>query len=246
MSQGHVLVVGATSGIGAAVADHLESLGWRASRFGRRASGQNAFQCDVTDDASVSSAFADAAETMGEPRALVYCAGAAAFGRTASIPKSDARACLEANFWGLDRCVREVLPSFERRGSGQVVAVLSVASQVGIAFEAYYAASKAAAQRYLDCLRVELEPAGVRVRYLCPGHVATGFYERASWYGREPSAVQGSGVTVDFIGAAVGQILAGGEVDPVLGWRERLVTAGNRLVPGLYERWQIFRNKGSG
>jgi short-subunit dehydrogenase len=240
--SGHALVVGATSGIGAEVARLLDATGWRVSRFGRSAAGPGAFACDVTDRRSVGAAFAAATVALGEPRALVYSAGAGVFGPTAAIPEADARACMDAGFWGMDACVREVLPAFERRGSGTVVGVLSVVAMIGVAHEAYYAASKAAAQRYLDCLRVELEPGGVRVRYVCPGYVPTGFRERARWFGVDrPPPVQGSGVTAADVAASVVRAVEGHEVNPVLGWRERLVTTAGRVAPGLYERWQIAK-----
>jgi short-subunit dehydrogenase len=244
--KGHALVVGATSGIGAEIASQLAGQGWRVSRFGRSAAGPGAWACDVTDPRSVAAAFAASTEAQGEPRALVYCAGTGVFGRTAAIPQASARECMDVGFWGMDTCVREVLPAFERRGSGQIVGVLSVVAMVGVAHEAYYAASKAAAQRYLDCLRVELEPGGVRVRYVCPGYVATGFRERSSWFGLEPASVQGSGVTAADVAATVVRVVGGEDRSPVLGWRERLVTTAGRVAPGVYESWQVLRRKRGG
>jgi short-subunit dehydrogenase len=241
--QGHALVVGATSGIGAQVASQLDARGWRVSRFGRSAAGPGGWACDVTDARSVAAAFDAAIEAHGEPRALVYCAGTGVFGRTTDIPVDRARACMDVGFWGMDACVRQVLPAFERRGGGRIVGVLSVVSMIGVAHEAYYAASKAAAQRYLDCLRVELEPAGVRVRYVCPGYVATGFRERSGWFGVEPGVVQGSGVTAADVAATVVRAAEGQTVSPILGWRERLVTTAGRLAPGLYESWQVRQRK---
>jgi short-subunit dehydrogenase len=240
--KGHALVVGATSGIGAEVARQLDAGGWRVSRFGRSASGPGAFACDVTDRRSVAAAFAEATAALGEPRALVYSAGWGVFGRTAAIPEADARACMDAGFWGMDACVREVLPAFERRGSGTIVGVLSVVAMIGVAHEAYYAASKAAAQRYLDCLRVELEPGGVRVRYVCPGYVATGFRERARWFDLpRPPEVRGSGVTAADVAATVVRVVDGQDVSPILGWRERVITTAGRVAPGAYESWQVLR-----
>ena len=245
-TEGHALVVGATSGIGAQVAEQLAAQGWRVSRFGRSAAGPGAFACDVTDARSVAAAFAAATDAQGEPRALVYCAGTGVFGRAAAIPVDRARACMDVGFWGMDACIRQVLPAFERRGNGQIVGVLSVVAMIGVAHEAYYAASKAAAQRYLDCLRVELEPAGVRVRYVCPGYVATGFRERSGWFGIEPGAVQGSGVTAADVARAVVRTLHGQDVSPILGWRERVITTAGRVAPGLYESWQALRRKRDG
>jgi short-subunit dehydrogenase len=240
--KGHALVVGATSGIGAEVARQLDAGGWRVSRFGRSASGPGAFACDVTDRRSVVAAFAEATAALGEPRALVYSAGWGVFGRGTAIPEADARACMDAGFWGMDACVREVLPAFERRGSGTLVGVLSVVAMIGVAHEAYYAASKAAAQRYLDCLRVELEPEGIRVRYVCPGYVATGFRERARWFGLpRPPEVRGSGVTAADVAATVVRVVEGQDVSPILGWRERVITTAGRVAPGAYERWQVLR-----
>ena len=245
VSHGHALVVGGTSGLGAAAAARLAADGWRVSTFGRSASGPGAFACDVTDPVSVASAFDAASEALGEPRALVYCAGLGVFGPVNAVPPADARACMDTGFWGLDTCVRQVLPAFGRRGGGAIVGVLSVAALVGVAHEAYYAASKAAALRYLECLRVELEPGGVRVRYVCPGFVPTGFRERARWFGlARPPAVRGSGVTPRDVADVVARLAAGQAASPILGWRERLITTAGRVAPGMYEGLQVARRRG--
>jgi short-subunit dehydrogenase len=122
----------------------------------------------------------------------------------------------------------------ERR-AGVVVAVLSVAALRAIPFESYYAAAKAGAARYLDCLAHELEPEGVAVRYLCPGFIDTGFLEKSSWFGVDPPRVRGSGTTTEDVARAVVGAIERGPRARVLGWRERVITLADRLSPGLYD-----------
>ena len=64
------------------------------------------------------------------------------------------------------------------RGSGTLVGIASVAGFRGLPGATAYSASKAAAIRYLEGLRVELRGSGVRVTTICPGYIATPMTER--------------------------------------------------------------------
>lgn len=234
--NGHAIVVGASSGIGEAIARALRERGAKVSGLARRAcrAVDASFACDAaTPELDVG--IARASELFGPPRFLVYAAGLAAMGKTLDVPADAARASFEVNFWGLDRAVRAVLPGMRARGDGAIVAVLSLAALRAIPHEAYYAAAKAAAARYLDTLALEAAPDGVAVRYVCPGFIDTGFLEKSAWFGMSPPRVRGSGVTPDDVARTVVAMLERRRAGRVLGWRERAIALGDRLAPGLYD-----------
>ena len=83
------------------------------------------------------------------------------------------RETLEINVLGLVNTFHPFVEAMRRRGSGSLVGIASVAGFRGLPGATAYSASKAAAIRYLEGLRVELRGTGVRVTTICPGYIAT-------------------------------------------------------------------------
>lgn len=245
----HALVVGASSGIGLAVARRLRHDGFRVSGLARRAAPVDAadrsFGCDLSDPSGsgVEDAIAAAVAALGEPDVLCFCAGHAAMGATLAVPNEAARRCFEVNFWGLDRCVRAVLPRMSARRKGAIVAVLSLAALRAIPHETYYAAAKAASDRYLGCLAHEAARDNVAIKTVYPGYVPTGFFERAGWHGMERPAVSGSGISPEDVANAVARLVEGPAVREVVGWRERAIVLADRFLPGAYDWWLKRRDR---
>lgn len=235
----HAVVVGGSSGIGAAIVTELTRADWSVSALGRRigdAPAERWIACDVSDQGSVDDAVARSLDEGGTPGAVVYAAGAPAMGRTFDVPASARREAFEVNFWGLERIVRGFYPAMARAGQGTIVAVSSIAALRPVPFESYYAASKAAAARWLGCFAPEAALAGVRIRIVAPGYIPTGFLERGGWYGMSVPAASGSGVTAEDVARTVCAFVEGRRARTVLGWRESAITLADRLVPGAYDR----------
>lgn len=238
--KGHAIVVGASSGLGAAVAKELTRRGFSVSALARRNGPPGVARsvaCDVTDDGSVIEAVRSAIEGGGDPDALVYCAGEPLVGRTLAVPAELARRAFEVNFWGLERVVRRVYPALRARGGGSIVALLSIAGVRAVPFEAHYGASKAAAARYLEALALEAEAEGVHVAYLAPGYIPTGFLERSGFHGLEaPLTTSSSNVSPEDVARAAADLVLGKRSRSVLGWRENAITLADRVAPGAYDR----------
>jgi short-subunit dehydrogenase len=237
----HAVVAGASSGIGAAIGAELRRRAWSVSSLARRvadaASADRSFACDVTQDRALCDALAGAARDGGAIDALVWCAATPVMGATTAVPGDAARAAFETSFWAMQTAVCAVLPSMIERGTGALLGVSSLAALRAVTHEAYYAAAKAAAARWLECLALEVEDRGVRVHLLYPGYIETGFLERGGWWGmKEPARVRGSGVTPSDVAHAAAEMLEGGADRRVLGWRERSIVLADRLLPGLYDR----------
>jgi short-subunit dehydrogenase len=247
----HAIVVGASAGLGAAIGAELRSRGWAVSGIARREppreSVDRAFSCDVTDDEALRRALAAASVAIGPPNALIWCAGTPVMGRTLSVPSEAARAAFATSFWAMESAVRAVLPPMLERGSGTVLVVLSIAALRAVPLEAYYAAAKAAAARWLECLSHEVASQGVIVRCLYPGYIDTGFLERGGWWGMHgPASMRGSGVTPAHVARAAADMLQSSRTSMVLGWREKAIVLADRIVPGLYDRILRWRGASGG
>ena len=88
------------------------------------------------------------------------------------------RDTLEVNVLGLVNTFHPFVEPMRQRGSGSLVGIASVAGFRGLPGATAYSASKAAAIRYLEGLRVELSSSGVGVTTICPGYIATPMTER--------------------------------------------------------------------
>jgi NAD(P)-dependent dehydrogenase (short-subunit alcohol dehydrogenase family) len=189
---GAVLVTGASSGIGAATAEHLAAGGFRVfgtSRKGATArAGIEWLRMDVTDDDSVASGVREVLERAGALDGLVCAAGYGVFGSVEETSLARARAQLDTNVLGVFRLLHAVLPGMRQRGAGRVVVVGSLAGRAPIPFQAHYSASKAALDALTLSLRNELHGSGVFASLVEPGDIRTEFNERMDWGARAPSA----------------------------------------------------------
>lgn len=188
MSGKHVLVTGASSGIGRALALRYAQDGARLSLFGRDAARLEAsakacrdkgadvatFVVDVQDRAGMAKGVADALALA--PLDLVFAnAGVATgLGHGKIIEDPDAvRATLAINVGGVFNTVEPAIAAMTKRGSGAIAMVGSMAGVRGLPFSPAYCASKAAVFSYAEALRGVLSPHGVDVCMIVPGYVET-------------------------------------------------------------------------
>jgi 3-hydroxy acid dehydrogenase/malonic semialdehyde reductase len=178
----HVLVTGASAGIGAAVARMLAP-GNRISLGARRVERlagivPDAFhgRLDVTDQRSVDAFLESAVERNGPVDVLVNNAGLARGVERIADADGDAwREMIETNVLGVLNVTRRVVPSMVRRGDGHVVMIGSIAAYQTYEGGSVYCASKRALQAIGEGLRLETLGTGVRVTSVDPGMVETEF-----------------------------------------------------------------------
>jgi NAD(P)-dependent dehydrogenase (short-subunit alcohol dehydrogenase family) len=173
--------------------------------------------------------------------ALVFVAGIGGFGKTALFPLEQARTLFEINFWACTSAAAQIAEFWASSGrAGTFIGVLSLAARRPVPFEAYYSASKAAADRFLQCLDLEYGSRGIRILSALPGVLNTTFRESAQWYGLGPSR---GGRTTDVCSAAcaIERMLKGTRTARIIGWRERIIDIADRLAPGLYEQAVLRR-----
>jgi len=188
-----VLVTGASSGIGRALAVELGRAGARVGLFARRAgaleqtasavraAGGEALVLpgDVTAAADLEQAVARVAAAWGGIDVMVANAGVAR-PRNPFDPAAVA-AVMAVNFQGAVNAATAALPVMLRQGRGRLVAVSSLASVRGFPQGPAYSASKAAMSTYFEALRVRLRPHGVGVTIVHPGFVDTEMTAGSGW-----------------------------------------------------------------
>jgi 3-hydroxybutyrate dehydrogenase len=130
--------------------------------------------CDVSDPASVHTAFASCERAFGRsPDILINNAGIA---ESAPLSKTDDelwQRLLSVNLSGTFYCTRAALPGMVERGWGRVINIASIAAKVGAPYIAAYAASKHGVLGLTRSVALEVASKGVTVNAVCPGYVET-------------------------------------------------------------------------
>lgn len=180
MMAKNVWVFGASSGLGLHTAQALRDAGFtviagaRSFADAAKRADENCLPLDVTSEESVQAFTAAAAAITGAPDAIVYCAGVLNLGACETYEDCELRQVMDTNFFGLCRAVRHALPLMRARKSGSIVVFSSINGLLGIPFEGAYTASKHAIEGYLECLRMEVMPFGIRVMVVEPGDHQSG------------------------------------------------------------------------
>ncbi|MCY4309923.1 MAG: SDR family NAD(P)-dependent oxidoreductase [Rhodospirillaceae bacterium] len=179
-------IVGASTGIGAELARRLAANGCRVVVSARQtgkledlaaeasSDRMTAVTADVTDEASITEAWAAARQTLqGPPDLLVFNAGLFSPVDVRKFSAALFRQHIEVNLMGAARVLEHVLPDMIARGDGRIVLVGSVSGYRGLPKAAAYGASKAALIHLAETLRLEMDPAGIMVQIVNPGFIDT-------------------------------------------------------------------------
>jgi short-subunit dehydrogenase len=182
-----VIITGASSGIGRALAEELAGHGAKVGLIARQreklaelaaalesAGRQAAFApADVTDTQQVRQACQSLEGALGPCDVLIANAGIHRYTPGGAFNPDDANAVFATNVQGVVNTVGAVLPGMVARRRGHLVAVASIASMLGLPEVGAYSASKAAVVTLMESLRVDLHRYKVRVTTICPGFVDT-------------------------------------------------------------------------
>lgn len=186
-AQPITLITGASSGIGAALAqrlarhgDHVILVARRlrllqevADRIAQAGGSSEISVCDVTVGEAARACVDQALSRHGRIDRLILNAGGGGRTLAENLTSDEIRAVLELNLFGVVNFIEAALPAMLRRGSGQIVAVGSIAGYRGLPRAASYGAAKAALMNYMESLRIDLEPKGISVTLAAPGFVVS-------------------------------------------------------------------------
>ncbi len=181
-----IIITGASSGIGEALAQRFAMLGAKvviaarnfeklnklADELKKNASDVLAVKTDVSNESDCRNLINETVIKFGKIDILINNAG---ISMRALFEKTDLnviRRLMDVNFWGTVYCTKFALPHL-LESKGSVVGVSSIAGYKGLPGRAGYSASKFAMQGFLEVLRIENMKKGLHVLIACPGFTAS-------------------------------------------------------------------------
>jgi len=174
MSDGQIIVTGASRGIGEAIAIELDRRGFRVaglSRSGTCPVGSGVVG-DMTDETSIVAAVAKIAAN-GPIIGLVNNAGAHEASPSAGLSLAEFEASMRLNASSVLVACRETYPHLKRSGDALIVNIGSFFDKLAVGENLAYCASKAAVGAMTRCLAAEWAKDGIRVLDVAPGYIET-------------------------------------------------------------------------
>src|SRR5450759_1322708 len=195
------IVTGGSKGIGLAIARALLERGMQVAisarkddelqRAARELGGGDpstalgagnvlAVRADVQDAADAQRLVDETARRFGGVDVLVNNAGVGRFANVADMPLDAWRQVIDTNLSGVFYCTRAAIPEMKRRGAGFIINISSLAGKNAFTGGAAYCASKAGLNAFSEVLMQEVRHDNIRVSYVMPGSVSTGFGDHGS------------------------------------------------------------------
>lgn len=190
------VVTGASSGIGRAIANTLARNGSNVVLAARRTDRLEAIageihtttsarvliaRTDVAQEDDIRTLVRTAEDTFGRVDILINNAGFGYFAPVQELDMDTVEQMLNVNLRGAMLCTKYVLPGMMERRHGSIVNILSIAAKNGVKNGSAYAASKFALRGFAESVFMEVRDHDIRVVNICPGSVATEFFDRADY-----------------------------------------------------------------
>ncbi|MET4002062.1 NAD(P)-dependent dehydrogenase (short-subunit alcohol dehydrogenase family) [Arthrobacter sp. UYCu511] len=176
------VVTGGASGIGAAIAAKLQSMGANISVLDLNPAdlpeGQLGFVCNVADDASVKAAIEGTVAAFGGVDILINNAGIGAQGTVEDNDDAEWARVWDINVVGMVRVSRAALPHLRKSSAAAIVNTCSIAATAGLPQRALYSATKGAVLSLTQAMAADHLCEGVRVNAVNPGTADTPWISR--------------------------------------------------------------------
>jgi 3-oxoacyl-[acyl-carrier protein] reductase len=182
------IITGGSKGIGLAIARTFLARGMQVAISARkdadlvdaaRALGSDAnvlaLRADVRDPSDAQRLVDETVRRFGGVDVLVNNAGVGKFASVADMSLDDWRQIIDTNLSGVFYCTRAAIPAMKARGAGFIINISSLAGKNAFKGGAAYCASKAGLNQFSEALMQEVRYDNIRVSYVMPGSVATGF-----------------------------------------------------------------------
>jgi len=231
-----VIITGASSGIGTALAKYYAQRGATLGLIARRRTELEQFKsrlsatveiypADVRDAAALQAAASDFIAKHGCPDIVIANAGVSV-GTLTQMPEdlTAFQDVFDINVMGMVKTFQPFIEPMRKARSGILVGIASVAGYRGLPGSAAYSASKAAAISYLESLRVELKTSGIRVVTICPGYIATPMTAKNPY----PMPFL---IDADTAAHKFARVIKSGKNYAVVPWQMAIVARVMRLIP---------------
>jgi len=245
-----VLITGASSGIGRALARAFAGQGAHVALVARNAEklhdivqelaalpGQRiAVPADVRDPQQVRAAVQTTVEQFGRLDVLVNNAGKGYCGAMADMSLDDLQDLFATNFYGTVHCYQAALPHLRRNRRGLIIQMSSVSGFCSVPLGGAYSATKFALEAFSTAARLELAGDGVRVLVVRPGVTDTNFFDNAKNFRAMNPFPLDRKMSPDVLARQVLRAAAKGKRELVLTFEGRASYWLHRLCPSLLER----------
>ena len=210
-----VLVTGASSGIGRAIAQNLLQLGHAVigvsrdcRKFTRQMENFSPVQLDLSQLSELPKKIFQLQQMFPNIDAVVFSAGLGQFGSVEEFSYSQIEALMTLNFTSQVFLTKALLPALKRKAGSDLIYIGSEAALKGSRKGAVYCASKFAVRGFTQALREECGKSNVRVCLINPGMVKTAFFEHLAF---EPGDHDSNAILPEDVAAAVSYILGSRE-----------------------------------
>ncbi len=179
-----VIITGASSGIGKALAEKYASEGWNLVLAARRIDRLRELKSqlrgvdvlpvktDVTQEADCKYLIDSAIQKFGKINVLINNAGISMRASIEDVEMDVLHKLMDVNYWGTVYCTKFALPYLLQQ-KGSLVGVISVGGYIGLPGRTGYSASKFAVRGFLDTIRIEYLKSGLHVLVAAPGFTAS-------------------------------------------------------------------------
>lgn len=171
------IVTGASSGIGKAIAEGLNRVGYSSVNWDLRAPKEATdiphITCDVMSEAMVQKAYEETKFRFGAPTVLVNNSGLQFMSPVEDFPLEKWNLITGVLLTGTFLCSRAVIKDMKAANEGRIINISSIHGKLASPFKSAYVAAKHGVLGFAKVLAIELAPHNITVNSICPGFVDT-------------------------------------------------------------------------
>jgi short-subunit dehydrogenase len=173
-----VLITGASSGIGHAIATFLSNKNYKVYGTSRNPKNTEDYNFElislnVLNVDSIKSAVDYILEKENRIDVLINNAGKGITGSIEDTPTQEIKNVFETNLFGAIQVMKRVLPQMRKQKSGKIINITSIAGYMGLPFRGVYSASKGALEIISEAMNMEVQEFGIKIINVAPGDFAT-------------------------------------------------------------------------